>query len=398
MAFDKSYGGFLAPENFPAIYDICQRALKDPDSIYFGIEEGKFENMAISDSNVTVMPFLDEYRGVKELCLAVEYNEFPVTPPFSVPVARADSIEAGDSEKFCAVCARLCERELDAYRTSHPDIVHESRPIVFSPDLESEPEARTDDDIADDIIDYAEAYLLPPGGGFNFDWNVYVEPEVDTAVIKASSYYEGMDEVGNYLEAVPFGVTIPLDAPDDFSVEIDPNDECDLEKLAKDYENGFSDIEDIKRFFEDTIYGEMTSDVHGKTISDHMKYLSGLAAEAGFATPNYDAYQAFKQEQQDLLAKANGDDTIQAAFARAYKKGMEEAVAKVGDPYKYSLTKAVVHMLRDKKYTAPQIKLIAERMAPERNWPKCVTYGILKSGQIIADGKKVLAIQNSNTP
>jgi hypothetical protein len=79
---------------------------------------------------------------------------------------------------------------------------------------------------------------LPHGSGINGDWNI----EENDKRIKASNYYEPMNEVGFYDGIAYFTLYIPINEPDKFTLHFN-------DKRSQYYNRKYS----LRDYLEDTI-------------------------------------------------------------------------------------------------------------------------------------------------
>jgi len=233
------------------------------------------------------------------------------------------------------------------------------------------------DGARDDVEHYVTEKLIPSGSGFNFDWDIdFVKKDDGRGTIRASSFYEGINEGGSYLEPVAIRVDIPMDDIDAFEITIDPAHDWKESDFEREYEDVFSDFADMENYIGEVVANTMSCDnLMQDNREEYAAYLAKQAKFLGYETPVYDERQDllknFQEAQQAVAEQAKSyDDTIQVDFAKAYVKGMEEDVKEPdANPYINPLTRAVAHMLRDRKYLPEQIDLIASRMAPEKDFP-----------------------------
>lgn len=256
-------------------------------------------------------------------------------------------------------------------------------------------------DTVDEVEQYAKDELLPYGSGWNEDWEVKVLKRRDgKGIIIADTNYEGMDEYGFYLDAVPVRVEMQMDTMDpggSFTLTVDPEEAWDRDKLEETYSDGFNDIEDMESVFAEQIaeymrcgYGRQ--DVH----AEKAEKLAAFAKKLGFATPVYDQEQterqAYTETQQALLAHSRTGNTIQDAFAKAYAQGFKDAAKDNAHPYATPLVRAVATMLREKKYTSKEIETVALRLAPEAAYSNHCDYHSLHTGFIITKAKNIMGL------
>ena len=298
-----------------------------------------------------------------------------------------DEPEDGDAEDYnepsdyidWSVCERVTETSddydemLEAFGRDNNSLgasVSDGN-LIFTPYLDNHR------GIIDDVEHYVTEKLIPSGSGFNFDWDIdFVKEDDGRGTIRASSFYEGMNEGGSYLEPVAIRVDIPMDDIDAFEITIDPAHDWKESDFEREYEDVFSGFADMENYIGEVVANTMSCDnLMQDNREEYAAYLAKQAKFLGYETPVYDERQDllknFQEAQQAVAEQAKSyDDTIQVDFAKAYVKGMEEDVKEPdANPYINPLTRAVAHMLRDRKYLPEQIDLIASRMAPEKDFP-----------------------------
>ena len=167
-----------------------------------------------------------------------------------------------------------------------------------------------------------------------------------------------------------------MDDIDAFEITIDPAHDWKESDFEREYEDVFSGFADMENYIGEVVANTMSCDnLMQDNREEYAAYLAKQAKFLGYETPVYDERQDllknFQEAQQAVAEQAKScDDTIQVDFAKAYVKGMEEDVKEPdANPYINPLTRAVAHMLRDRKYLPEQIDLIASRMAPEKDFP-----------------------------
>lgn len=279
--------------------------------------------------------------------------------------------DEGDGKKFVEACQRICQQEVNAFRAAYPDHARPSMNFAYGQCFSNLDGAR------DDVEHYVTEKLIPSGSGFNFDWDIdFVKEDDGRGTIRASSFYEGMNEGGSYLEPVAIRVDIPMDDIDAFEITIDPAHDWKESDFEREYEDVFSGFADMENYIGEVVANTMSCDnLMQDNREEYAAYLAKQAKFLGYETPVYDERQDllknFQEAQQAVAEQAKSyDDTIQVDFAKAYVKGMEEDVKEPdANPYINPLTRAVAHMLRDRKYLPEQIDLIASRMAPEKDFP-----------------------------
>lgn len=254
-------------------------------------------------------------------------------------------------------------------------------------------------DTVDEVEQYTKDELLPHGSGWNEDWEVEVLKERNgKGIIVADTNYEGMNEYGFYLPAVPVRVEIPLDTldpADSFKLTVDPERTWDRDKLEEAYADGFNDIEDMESVFSEQIaeymrYGYGQQDVHAERAEKLAEFAERLDCPIPIYYREHTEHQAFIDAQQALLTHSHTGNTIQDAFAKAYAQGFEDAARDNAHPYATPLVRAVATMIREKKYTSKQIETVALRLAPEAVYHNHRDWAALMSGNIVIKSKNIM--------